>query len=91
MIVSKRFCDGERIFFSNEGGVKGVLFKNILLVDLSGSQHLLEVLHTSPSFENSENVVKSGSFEMHLRWRASCFFRIKEGYKVSYVKTSIFR
>ena len=55
------------------------MFKNILLADLLGSQHLGEVLQTSLTFENSENVVKSGSFEICLRWRAPFFFRKKGG------------
>ena len=53
--------------------------KNILLADLLGSQHLLEILQTSLTFKNSENVVKSGCFEKHLRWRAPIFFRNEGG------------
>ena len=65
-------------FFWNKGGV-GVLCKNTLLVDSLGSQHLLEILQTSLTFKNSENVVKSGCFEKHLRWRAKNFFRNEGG------------
>ena len=49
--------------------------KNILLADLLGSQHLIEILQTSLTFKNSEKVVKSGCFENLLRWRAPIFFR----------------
>ena len=56
--------------------------KNILLVDLLGSKHLLEVLQTSLTFKNSENVVKSGCFGKRLQWRVPIFFEMKEGYKV---------
>ena len=42
---SKSIYDGECKFFERrgEGGVQGVLFKNSLLADLFGSQHLLEI------------------------------------------------
>ena len=63
------------IFFWNKGEVEGVLCKNILLANLLGSQHLLEILQTSLTFKNSEKVVKSGCFEKLLRWRAPIFFR----------------
>ena len=62
------------IFFWNKGEVEGVLCKNILLANLLGSQHLLEILQTSLTFKNSEKVVKSGCFEKLLRWRAPIFF-----------------
>ena len=55
------------IFFWNKGEVEGVLCKNILLANLLGSQHLLEILQTSLTFKNSEKVVKSGCFEKLLR------------------------
>ena len=64
--------------------------KNILLADLLGSQHLLEILQTSLTFKNTEKVVKTGCFEKLLRWRASIFFEMKEGYKVSCVKILMF-
>ena len=71
-------------FFWNKGLLLGVLFKNILLADLLGSQRLLEILQTSLTFENSQNVGKSGCFEKLLRWRAQIyFFEMKEGYKGS--------
>ena len=79
------------IFFWNKGEVEGVLCKNILLANLLGSQHLLEILQTSLTFENSEKVViKSGCFEKLLRWRAPFFFEMKEEHKVSCVKILMF-
>ena len=66
------------------------LSKNILLTDLLGNQHLFEILQTSLTFKNSENVVKSGCFEKPRRWRAPIFSEMKEGYKVSCVKILIF-
>ena len=62
-------------FCQNEGAVSDVLHKNNFVSDLLGSQHLLEILQTSLTFKNSENVVKSGCFEKLLRWRAPIFFR----------------
>ena len=53
--------------------------KNILLADLSGSQHLLEILQTSLTFKNSEKVVKSGYLKKRLRWRAPILFRNEGG------------
>ena len=50
------------IFFWNKGGVSGVLSKIILLAELLGSQHLLDILQTWLIFKNSENMVKSGCF-----------------------------
>ena len=64
--------------------------KSTLLAELLGSQHLLEVLQTSLTFKNSENVVKGICFGKRLQWRAPIFFEMKEGYKVSCVKILIF-
>ena len=76
MNVSRNLCDGEhKVFFGNEGAVSGVLYKNNFVSDLLGSQYLFEILQTSLTFRNSENVVKSGCFEKLLRWRAPIFFR----------------
>ena len=61
-------------FYWNEGAVSGVLCKSIFEADLLGSQHLFEILQTSLTVKNSENVVKSGCFEKYLRWRAPIFF-----------------
>ena len=58
----------------NEGAVSGVLRKNIFVTDLLRSQHLFEVLLTSHTFKNSENVLKSGCFENLLRWGEQIFF-----------------
>ena len=61
--------------------------KNILLADFLGSQHLHEVLQTLLTFENIENVVKNGCFEIRFQWRATFFIEMKEIYKVSYVRS----
>ena len=66
------------IFFWNEEGVWGVLWKNILLAELLGSQHLFEILRTSFTVKNSENVVKSGCFKKLLRWRTPILFQNEE-------------
>ena len=79
-----------QIFCWNEGAVSGILCKKIFVTDLSGSQHLFEILQTSLTFKNSENVVKSGCFEKPRRWKAPIFSEMKEGYKVSCVKILIF-
>ena len=77
--------------FGNERAVSDVLYKNNFVSDLLGSQHLFEILQTSLTFKNSENAVKSGCFEKLLRWKASFFSEMKEGYKVSCVKILTFR
>ena len=66
-----------QIFCWNEGVVSGILCKNIFVTDLSGSNHLFEILQTSLTFKNSENVIKSGYFEKRLRWRSTTFFQTK--------------
>ena len=66
MDVSKWFCDKERHFFLNKGGLKNVLCKNIFSADLLGSQYLFEILQTSLIFQNSENIGKSGCFEKNV-------------------------
>ena len=53
--------------------VQGVLCKNILLADLLRNQQLLEILQTSRTFKNSENMEKNDCFEKHLRWRPPSF------------------
>ena len=73
------------------GTALGALCKNILLVDLLRSQHLLEILLTSLTFRNSENVVKSRCFKKRLRWRAPIFFRNEGRCKVPCVKIFIFQ
>ena len=55
--------------------------EKILLDDLLGRQHLLEILQTSLTFRNSEKLVKSRCFEKLLRWRPPILFRNKEGIK----------
>ena len=78
MDVSKNFCDGESNFLNKESS-DGVLGKNIFLADLSGCQYLFEILQTSLSVKNSENVVKSGCFEKRLGRRVVTFFQNQEG------------
>ena len=63
-----------KFFCRNEGEVSDVLYINNLVI-LFGSQHLLEIIQTSLTFKNSENVVKSGCFEKLLRSRVPIFFR----------------
>ena len=53
-----------QIFCSNEGAVSSVLCKNIFVALLLGIQCLFEILQTSLSVKNSENVVKSGCFNI---------------------------
>ena len=50
-------------FCSNEGAVSGALFKIIFVADLLDSLYLFEILQTSLTVKNSENVAKSGCFE----------------------------
>ena len=57
----------------------GVLCKNILLVDLLRSQHLLEMLQISLTFKNSKKVAKSGCSVKRFRWRAPTFSHDKGG------------
>ena len=52
---------------------------DLILADLLGGQHLLEILQTSVTFKNSEKVVKSGCLEKCFRWRAPMLFRNDEG------------
>ena len=59
--------------------MSGVLCRNICVADLLGSQYLLEVLETSLTVKNSENVVKNGYFEKRLLWRALIIFRNEGG------------
>ena len=80
-----------QIFCWNEGVVSDILCKNIFVTDLSGSNHLFEILQTSLTFKNSENVVKCGCFEKPLRWRAPILSEMKEGCKFSCVKILVFR
>ena len=45
MDVSKNLCDKElKFFYWNEGVVADVLWKNLFLADLQGSQYLCEIL-----------------------------------------------
>ena len=73
MDVPINFCNGEGYSFRNEGGVSGVLCKNLFLADLLESQYLLEILKISLTVKNSENEVKSGSSK-RLSHRGAQFF-----------------
>ena len=63
----------------NEGAVSGVLCKNIFLDELLESECLFEILQTSFTVKNSENVLNSGCFEKSLRWRLPTLFRNEGG------------
>ena len=83
MDVSKNLCDGEHTFFVGMKEKSQIFLCEIIFVtDLSGSQHLFQILQTSLTFKNSENVVKSGCFKKPLRWRAPIFSEMKEGYSL---------
>ena len=56
-----------------------VLCKNILLTDLLGIQHLFEILQTSPTFKNNENMEKKLSFRKTFAMETANFFRNKGG------------
>ena len=57
----------------------GFFCKNNLLADLLLSQYLFEILQTSLTVKNKENMVKRGCFEKFLRSRAPIFFEMKDG------------
>ena len=56
-----------------------VLCKNIFLANLLGSQHLLEILQTSLTFKNSENVVKVDVSKNSCDEEHQFFSEMKEG------------
>ena len=59
MDVFKNLCDGEHTFFVGMKEKSQIfLCKIIFVTDLSGSQHLFQILQTSLTFKNSENVIK---------------------------------
>ena len=62
------------MFFEINDGYKTTSTK-IFLADLLESQYLFEILQTSLTIKNSENVVKGRCFENRLRWTAPTFFR----------------
>ena len=45
------------------------------MADLLGSQYLFEILQTSLTVKESENVVECGCFEKRLQWRVPISFR----------------
>ena len=68
---------------------------NIFFVaDLLGSQYLFEILQTSLTVKNSENVVKGGCFEKLLQCRAPNVFQswrenqLADGKKWMFIKES---
>ena len=71
--------ESTNLFCRNEGAVSDVLYKNNFVSDLLGNQYLFEILQTSLTFKNNENVVKSRCFENRLRWRAPISFRNEGG------------
>ena len=56
-----------------------VLQKNISLVELSEIQYLHEILQTSLTVTNSENVAKRWCFKKYLQWLAVIVFRNERG------------
>ena len=48
-----------QFLLSSKGGASDVFCKNVLLTYLLGNQHLFEILQTSLTFKNNENVVKN--------------------------------
>ena len=55
--------------------------KNIFLADLSGSQYLFEILLTSLTFRNGENVLKENVSKSVCNGERKFFFEMKEEYK----------
>ena len=49
------------------------------LTDLSGNQHLFEILQTLPTFKNSENMEENACFKKKLPWRPFHFFFRNKG------------
>ena len=56
-----------------------MLCKNILLVDLLESQHLLEILQISLAFKNSEKSGKKWMFRKTFVMESANFFRNEGG------------
>ena len=74
-------------FYQNDGAVSGVLYKNNFVSDLLGSQHLLEILQTSLTVKNSENMIKKLDVLKNVcDGQCQFFFKMKEKYRVSCVK-----
>ena len=64
------------IYFGNDGGVYGVLGKNIISPDLLGIQYFFLILQTSSTVKNSENVT---NIEKRFLLRVPIFvFEMKE-------------
>ena len=89
MDVFKSFCDRERIFCGMKEGCK-VSWVKYFLAGLLGSQYLREILPTSLTVKNGENMVKSGCFEKNCDGECQIFLEVKKRYKVSCLKLLIF-
>ena len=74
------------MFCWNEEAMKGVLLKNIFLPDLLESQYLFQILQTLITVRNNENVVISDVSKNACDGERQSFFKMKEGYKVPFVK-----
>ena len=64
--------------------------KNIFLDDLLRSKYLLDILKTSLTVNNSENVGERGCFENVCDGERQLFFEMKEKYKGCCVEILIF-
>ena len=53
--------------------------KKYFVAGLLGSQYLFEIVQTSLTVTNTENVLKNGCFKKHCRWRAQIIFRNEVG------------
>ena len=71
MLIKISAMESLVIFFEIKEGCKVSCVK-IFLADLFGSQYVFEILHTSLTVTNSENVVKFGSF---LNWECKLFWK----------------
>ena len=79
MFLETCAMESTNLFCRNEGAVSDVLYKNNFVSDLLGNQYVFEILQTSLTFKNNENVVKSRCFENNMRWRAPISFRNEGG------------
>ena len=75
-------------FFKKIKGVK-CLVQKYILADLLVSQEIFEILQTSLTVENIENVVKMDISEKMFAMESAIFFKMKDGCKVSCVKILI--
>ena len=76
MVVGSNPAAVTQMFCCKAGAVSVVLCKIIFVADLLGSQYLVEILQTSLTVKNNENVVKSGwMFRKTLAMKSAIFFR----------------